>query len=476
MKKVINLFMWGYQPHFAHSLGYQAKKVFAELGIDLEPDVLLVGLLKPDLTGKHPVCIEPEEKKWPLGIFSNLPKRFREIEATHPLRNIIYGDAPSMTDKPENMRRSSVSMAVREALVSFDQTNNVRSFCGSARPVEDYYVVPVFQIPSAVFQKFPPLSLPDTGRDFTPKGEHSLIHSVMHVLLDDASEYLLLPDPGRNLSSDMRAASDIAREAAEQFLHIPNFLTGTFGYMATDLFQRLNILSSLFYEGHEGLGTLILARPDSTFLEYAVRFRTPIPLNEPRWARKILQMASERFALICSDGKIHGIGNLAELHPPGQQDAFTVNFLDHYQWELRLGPQVLMYSRFREPKLPQMSIERAQFVSRLFRLFKIASSTDANNAWILFEACVSLEHGTMLVVSEDAETEADRLKDQGTPVEPVLMTLDLLHRVTGIDGSILLDPAGRCYAIGVILDGELLLKNAHLRVDRGIIRHCVMSE
>ena len=70
MKKVINLFMWGYQPHFAHSLGYQAKKVFAELGIDLEPDVLLVGLLKPDLTGKHPVCIEPEEKRVGLSTFS----------------------------------------------------------------------------------------------------------------------------------------------------------------------------------------------------------------------------------------------------------------------------------------------------------------------------------------------------------------------------------------------------------------------
>ena len=453
MKKVINLFMWGYQQHFAHSLGYQAKKVFAELGIDLEPDVLLVGLLKPNLKDNHPVCIEPEEKNWPLGIFSNLPTRFREIEATHPLQNMFYGDAPSMADKPENMRRSSASMVVREALVSFDQTNNVRSFCGSSCPVGDYYVVPVFQIPSAVFQKFPPLSLPDTGRDFTPKGEHSLIHSVMRVLLDDASEYLLLPDPGRNLSFDMRAASDITREAAEQFLHIPNFLTGTFGYSATDLFQRLNILSSLFYEGREGLGTLILARPDSTFLEYAVRFRTPIPLNEPRWARKILQMASERFALICSDGKIHGIGNIADKHPPEQLDAFTVNFLDHYQWELRLGPQVLMYSRFREPKLPQMSIEPAQFVSNYLRLFKTASPTDANNAWTLFEACMSLEHGTMLVVSEDAETEADRLKDQGTPVEPVLMTLDLLHRVSGIDGSILLDPAGRCYAIGVILDG-----------------------
>jgi hypothetical protein len=366
---------------------------------------------------------------------------------------MFYGDAPSMADKPENMRRSSASMAVREALESFDQLNSVRSFCGAARPVEDYYVVPVFQISKAVIQKFPPLVLPETGRDFTPKGEQSLIHSAMGVLLDEASEYLLLPDPGRNLSFDMRAASDIAREAAERFLRIPDFLTGTFGHSTTDLFQRLNILSSLFYEGREGLGSLILAKPDSAFLEYAVRFRTPVPLNEPRWARKVLQMASERFALICSDGKIHGVGNIADTYSSEQMGAFTVNFLDHYQWELRFGAQVLMYSRYREPKLPQASIEQAQFISNYLRLFKSASAKDANNAWSLFEACMSLEHGAMLVVSEDAETEADRLKDQGTPVEPVLMTLDLLHRVSGIDGSILLDPVGRCFAIGVILDG-----------------------
>ncbi len=55
MRKLIKLFMWGYQQHFAHSLKYQAEKVFAELGIDLEPDVLLVGILKPDEKDKHPV-------------------------------------------------------------------------------------------------------------------------------------------------------------------------------------------------------------------------------------------------------------------------------------------------------------------------------------------------------------------------------------------------------------------------------------
>jgi hypothetical protein len=34
------------------------------------------------------------------------------------------------------------------------------------------------------------------------------------------------------------------------------------------------------------------------------------------------------------------------------------------------------------------------------------------------------------------------------------MTEEMLERVSGIDGSILIDPSGVCHAIGVILDGE----------------------
>lgn len=357
-------------------------------------------------------------------------------------------------------------MAVREALSAFDETNGVRSFCGSARPVEDYYVVPVLQFPNDVFERFPPLSLPDAERDFTPKGDHSLIHSAIAVLLDEASEYLLLPDPGRNLSFDMRNASDMAREAAERFLRIPDYLTGTFGYSATDLFQRLNVVSSLFYEGRESSGSLVLVKPDSDFIDYAVRFQTPVPLNQPRWARKILQMASERFAVVCSDGKIYGLGNIKEDHNPENLDAFTIVFLDHYQWELRVGPRVLMYSRFREPKLPQASIDQMQFVSNYLRLFKGATEAHAQRVWALFEASSIVEHGAMLVIAEDAKTEAERLKDQGTAIEPITMTSDLLHRVSGIDGSILLDPAGQCFAIGVILDGTATRDSSPARGSR----------
>lgn len=59
----------------------------------------------------------------------------------------------------------------------------------------------------------------------------------------------------------------------------------------------------------------------------------------------------------------------------------------------------------------------------------------------------------MIVIASDAEEEAKRLAQQGTGIHPTLMTEELLGRVSGIDGTIILDPQGFCHAIGVILDG-----------------------
>jgi hypothetical protein len=135
-------------------------------------------------------------------------------------------------------------------------------------------------------------------------------------------------------------------------------------------------------------------------------------------------------------------------------DAFTINFLDHYQWELRWSELALMYSRYREPRLPQGPISQERFQSNFLRIFPGALHTNAEHIWTLFEMCAKMRHGSMLVIAEDAASESARLSDQGTPIHSVQMTPELLERVSGIDGSILLDPTGVCHAIGVILDGE----------------------
>ena len=165
-------------------------------------------------------------------------------------------------------------------------------------------------------------------------------------------------------------------------------------------------------------------------------------------------MASSDVALVVSEGRIYGLGRLRPDHDPTSLDAFTINFLDHYQWELRWGESALMYSRYREPRLPQEPISRERFLSNFLRVFPGAVQANGEHLWILFEMSAKMGHGTMLVIAEDAAAESARLSDQGTPIRPAQMTSELLERVSGIDGSILLDPTGVCHAIGVILDGE----------------------
>jgi hypothetical protein len=61
----------------------------------------------------------------------------------------------------------------------------------------------------------------------------------------------------------------------------------------------------------------------------------------------------------------------------------------------------------------------------------------------------------MLVISERAADadEAGRLASQAIPIDPAKLDDGIVARVTGIDGSVLVDPTGYCHAIGVILDG-----------------------
>lgn len=453
MKQTIRLFMWGYQPHFAIRLRSLAEDVFNELGVSLKPDVLLVGVLKPDGEG-HPVCVEPEDGKWDLSIFDSIPEEFPKTIKNHRLQTMMYGDQASMNDKPENIRRSSATIVVHNALKAYDDEHNVRSFCGAARLVEKYYVVPVIQVPKDLFEEFPSVHLPKTDDEYWPSGEYNLILSCLGVLLSEASRDLLLPDPGRAINSSMRSACEIVAQGAEAFMRIPDMLTAQERYATIGLFQRLNIISSLLYEGAKGTGSLILIRPDHPDIDYLVQFQMPVPFRESRWARKILAMAGPEISLIASGGKIFGLGRLKSDHGLSCFDSFTIDFLDHYEWELRHGELPLIYSRYREPRLPQPPIGRDHFQSNFLRIFRNASTRDASRIWELFEAGTALKHGSMLVVAEDAASEAARLSDQGTAIQPVPMTSALLNRVSGIDGSIMIDPAGICHAIGVILDGE----------------------
>jgi hypothetical protein len=112
-----------------------------------------------------------------------------------------------------------------------------------------------------------------------------------------------------------------------------------------------------------------------------------------------------------------------------------------------------MSVKYGQPYLPKLSEYEIKLGHDLPRIFKDISKEKADLLISLIRSAEREKHGTMLVFTAHAKKEADRLKAQGTEIEPQLLTPVLLSHLTPIDGAIIIDPNGVCHAIGVILDG-----------------------
>lgn len=445
MPQNIKLFMWGYQPHFRASLGYCAKRVFELLGAETEPKVLLVGLRRPGLPPGHPVCMEPEDGEWPLQLFGELGTEVEQAVSAHPGQQMFYSDETTIREKPERIRRLVIAEEVKRLLDVEGQKLGRMTFCSSAYPVDDYDVVCALQLPQRLFRQFPQFETEWRGKVY----ETSLVHACVTVLLEEGRRCLSLPEPGRQVSDDaMRSAEEIIHRAASSFMRT-SFIPGRFCHC--DLFEAVNRLSQLRYEGRIGTGRLVLAAADDPNVNYVLKLAQPAPLMEPRWARKLLQMATAETALIAEYGTIVGLGRVSDVSAP----PFAVEFLDHHQWDLRRGEQTLLRCRFGEVRLPQEPIGKERFMDNMRRVFEGIDEPAIARFRIVLDLLVQLRHGSSLVIATDAASEAQRLARQGTVIAPTPLTKELIERATLIDGTVLADQHGVCHAIGVILDGQV---------------------
>lgn len=445
--------MWGYQEHFRVALNHLVDNVLAALGAEVKAEVLLVGVRKPGGRREHPVCISPEDGKWPLELFDNLLPAIEKAYSEHELHNMFFGDERAMDEKPEWARRSSVQTCIQEFLNAYDRLSDVTSFCGEPRRVDDYYVSPVIQLPNKVFEQFPLLPIWKKRNEYDRSGHRSLIHAAMSVLLREATEELERPEPGRDINGQMRSDEEIVRIAARNFMWTAGSSTSVRHY-ENDLFDVLNMVSSLMYEGAKGIGELVLIDAEKDIATFIAKFAEPVPLRKPRWVRKVLQMANEGISIIADCDNIYGLGNLQTEAVANERCGFVVQFIDHYHWELRFRDQILLRSHYSVPRLPQEPFNKITFIANYSRMFPQSSELDALHLWSLMKIQMQQRHGSMIVVAEDAAAEASRLSGQGTPIEPVRLTGALLRSASTIDGTILVDPFGNCHAIGVILDGD----------------------
>lgn len=400
----------------------------------------------PGQNAPHPVCVEPEDGDWDLALFSECHARAERIYESHPDQHLIYGDEPSMRDKPENIRKKAALEAVGTVTSLLDAEHATVSYRGMPGRVEGYYVVPVLQFKKSQLDAYPRLPKSFRVQDF--ESPVSFLDAVVECLLEDATSRLAAKEPGRSVPESRTDVPAMLRRAGGRFCQAITLATGDIFFQ--DIFDALSVISSLHYEGKGIAGEILFTSPSSNEVSVAVRFDEPVPMSQQRLCRKVIEMSGEGLSCLCQGSE--GIRGLASSKDKAK-DMLRVVFTGHYQWDLYLGETLLMKVAFGVPKLPIPPLGAEKFNSTVRRVFAGRDAYSEERLWAIVNTVMEQGHGTIIVISGHAAKEASRLKGQAIAIEPTPLTPDLVSRLSGIDGAILVDPDGTCYAIGVILDG-----------------------
>jgi hypothetical protein len=229
------------------------------------------------------------------------------------------------------------------------------------------------------------------------------------------------------------------------------FLTGS--YEGQGLFSALSAVSTTRYEGLSGHGTIFAVAPGDPDLVTDVQLRAAMSFNDIRGVRKLLEMSERgRLGLLTDGARIYGLGHIQSSYKPADERIFDFHVVGDGKWLMHHAGAPLLSVEFGVPALPKDRINRTRFMDTAERLFG-SRQTDAERLWELALAAADQEHGSMLVVSEAAAAEAERLAAQAILIREAELSPGLLYRATSIDGAALFSPTGTCHALGVVLDG-----------------------
>ena len=441
--------IWEYQFRYYQAMQALATDLFHHLDDDLDPQVLLLGL--PTAAGEPARFLEPVDGELPAAPFDDALVRGRAIEAntTWPYSE-RFDVSPAMTRR--KLQGIGVRLAVQQTLDGLDEDTAHKHIAGWPVDISGHLVLTVLRLRRKPLQAYPSLR-PDryytNGRPLAP----SLLLSAVQRFIEEGVKALTEPEPGASIIVRPRDTEELLRAAGRSFLDTPTQALG-FDPANTTLFATCNTISSLRYEGAEGVGQLLLAKRGHPNLTEIFALTCPTELTDYRAVRKLLEMTTPDVHLLADGEHVYALGRLKGQYDAAREDLFVISFVTHYAWELQHAGQVLLRSHYGLPGLPRTRLSRSSFRRDLRRTFGVTDAGRVGQLWDIVLAASKQASGTLLVITTEALAEADRLKLQCTLIEPVVLTPLITSLVTSIDGAVLLDPDGYCYSIGVILDGR----------------------
>lgn len=452
----IKHFMWGYQPNFRLKTRIRAESIFQSLDPRFNPEVFLVGVLVQEQEGCYPACVEPENNFWiESEAFNGALERAKAIVPSFPESELFHSHPLVQKWEDERLLKKALQESIIETITTCSgRPKGMRYFPSWPVPVAGYWVTAIVGLQEEIIQTYPTLTVDKVHlheyRSF--KVSVSLIDAVMYEYLRDVAGELIKPDAGAGF--DGKSTDEVLRSAVQRMM--------TGGAQRADtwdnqegheelLFDACNRLASAPYERNPSKGQLIVARRDHPCVEDTITFRKPVSVTNKRALRKLLELTSEEMALHMNGKDVWGLAKPL-AYSGDSEDLFEIHVNDH-QWDLVHAGKTLMHVCNGIPSLPKPAVDHDRLRTNLRRIFKGIPEDSIELFVTLVEKAAKEVHGTMLLISEKASDEADRLKKQSTPLVPCKLTPDLLDHLTSIDGAVLLGTDGVCHAIGVILDG-----------------------
>ncbi|MEW2427768.1 hypothetical protein AB0877_07130 [Micromonospora sp. NPDC047644] len=425
--------LWARPEHYRASVREAIRAACASVGFNADWKVLLVGFPSGDGEAR----VVPAHGPYQPAMFAAVPDRVTELleQAADP--HPVHMAAASAEGRLRSLRDSLQGRAITEVFERVPDSAGWAFFAGCPVLADSLDTQVVLATEAASLKKVPHL----------PSGDHdrSLIHALAEEILERLRNALRAPIDGDLLLPLRALESDIVRAAAARFIRTTlHSVVGRHGGQPDALFNALSVLP---YEGRPAKATLLLA-PEPDMVDVELQLHTPVGLRDKRTIRKLMEASSPETALLLDDeARVYGIGRLTG---ESQQPGLLISFRGRASWELRYGDRALLSIRDGEARLPAPALDLGRLRELAERLFPDA---DTGALTELALAAGQHSHGAMLVISQDAAGEAARLSPQAIAVRPDPVPTALLARLTAMDGAILLDPHGRCHAIGVILDG-----------------------
>lgn len=220
-----------------------------------------------------------------------------------------------------------------------------------------------------------------------------------------------------------------------------------------NIYRIINKLSNMKYEKGIATGEIIIGGLNSVVINNLIRLEKSYPLSQSRKIRKLLEGTKGGYALFTDLNEVYGF--IGKKVAKSLKDTFKIKIHGSYHWELYYHGERVLKIVEGLPYFDNLSSEKLVFMNKLKEVFPRMLNWETQNMWNLVQGGMRGGKGTLLVVTDGAEEEGERLKLHATKLNPFEINEELMENFSRIDGAILISPKMVCSAIGVILDGVI---------------------